>query len=112
MYCKKCGKEISDDSAFCTICGADQTIILEGKQHQNATGAKKIIEELGGVVGTAAIEVAKEIVSDGINTSSKALKKKGGKVVHKGLVKIGLQKETVGDKAGKAFRGIKKRIKK
>ncbi len=24
MYCRKCGKEIPDDSAFCTACGAAQ----------------------------------------------------------------------------------------
>ncbi len=25
MYCKACGKQIDDDSAFCKVCGAPQT---------------------------------------------------------------------------------------
>ena len=28
MYCTKCGKEISDDSQFCSYCGAKQTPIV------------------------------------------------------------------------------------
>lgn len=112
MYCKKCGKEISDDSAFCTICGADQTIILEDKQHQNAARAKDVMGDLGSIAGEAAMKLAKEILLDGINTSGKAVKKKSGKVIHKALVKTGLKAETAGDKAEKLIRGIKKRIKK
>lgn len=34
MYCKKCGKEIADDSVFCKHCGANQTTIVTRPSNQ------------------------------------------------------------------------------
>ena len=35
MYCKKCGKEIDDDSVFCSYCGARQSAKLFGESQVN-----------------------------------------------------------------------------
>ncbi|MBI9067577.1 MAG: zinc ribbon domain-containing protein [Salinivirgaceae bacterium] len=31
MYCKECGKQIDEDSKFCSFCGAKQTFIESNK---------------------------------------------------------------------------------
>lgn len=33
MYCKKCGKQIADDSVFCQFCGSAQNIIANENSH-------------------------------------------------------------------------------
>lgn len=45
MYCKKCGKEISDDSKFCNSCGAnlfiDTSVITNDVQKETVKKKKK-----------------------------------------------------------------------
>jgi len=46
MYCKKCGKQIPDDSAFCLYCG-EQLMDLDSKEKQKASGLSDCIPFLG-----------------------------------------------------------------
>ena len=54
MYCHKCGKEISDDSAFCKYCGA--TLKESGKKKSSGlitgiTAGLVILAGLGAYMG-------------------------------------------------------------
>ena len=42
MYCKKCGKQISDDSQFCCYCGARQTPIVNNTTINTSNKKTKI----------------------------------------------------------------------
>ena len=46
MYCKKCGKQISDDSKFCRYCGSEQDSSVEQIAQTNIINDKvdKVIE--------------------------------------------------------------------
>ena len=46
MKCKKCGKEVSENSKFCTYCGSDIN-----KYNANKKLIKKIICIVSGIVG-------------------------------------------------------------
>ena len=39
MYCRKCQKEIPDESNFCLYCGAKQDITRNPKSRGNGTGS-------------------------------------------------------------------------
>lgn len=41
MYCKKCGKELSNDSIFCNYCGTLQKTMNSEKKENNNPTAKK-----------------------------------------------------------------------
>ena len=46
MYCSQCGKQIEDDSVFCTFCGEKQKLISDSKlDAKRACSDTKILYE-------------------------------------------------------------------
>lgn len=106
MYCKKCGKQIENESRFCPQCGEIQTVQTEDKA-SNENG-KKILKDVIGAISEPVSEVMKEILIESVQDTTEAVKKKGKKVTHKGLVKLGLENETLVDKIEKLYKRKKK----
>lgn len=63
MYCKKCGKQIDNDSNFCSFCGAKQTVINIDEIAQNSN-----LKELEPKIGNL------NLTSGKINTSKPVIK--------------------------------------
>lgn len=79
MYCKHCGKQIDDDSAFCRYCGKPQDLPMEEDDQESKISLDKRPD-------SSLIKV--EIVSPSIMTEDKA--KKGVKNVMKEIALITL----------------------
>lgn len=119
MFCKRCGKIISEDSVYCQYCGADQTIVseqetCESSQKNNvlksvATGAAKSV---GKFAGDVLSEVGKELVGYGITETSKGVKKNGTKFIDRKLKKAGLKDKNLAEKLKDNFKKGKKSRKK
>lgn len=48
MFCKNCGQELPDDTAFCTKCGANQGIELKKEKSRTV---ELVLGLLGGIFG-------------------------------------------------------------
>ena len=46
MYCKKCGKEIAEDSFFCSYCGEKQLIEVPSTNINDEVSVNRIIDEV------------------------------------------------------------------
>lgn len=79
MYCKKCGKEIRDDSQFCAICGADQGSMK--KEAEDATEGGKLLGSIvkgafavgGSFAATVGAVVLQEPIKEVTNGVSKKI---------------------------------------
>ncbi|HNX15704.1 MAG TPA: TM2 domain-containing protein [Oscillospiraceae bacterium] len=48
MYCRNCGKEIPDNTVFCTYCGAQTTTVQQPyQQTPNQQDVRRALEESG-----------------------------------------------------------------
>lgn len=115
MFCKACGKEITDDSVYCSYCGTNQLVdrAEADKPEKTETGNPgkiKKLEKFGGVVLPVAkgiAEIATPLISSGFSKSGKQIEKSFTKAVDKKtnqfLKFAGLKSKSPIDSAKKIF---------
>lgn len=108
MYCKYCGESISDDVAFCPICGTDQTLKIEEGSDYKESGKRKILsvgKDMTKAILKIGGEIAKPILEDATNEmkikAGKSLQEKSGKMMHKAFVYLKIEKPTKLEKVKK-----------
>lgn len=78
MYCKKCGAQINDGSAFCQKCGTKQSIITASRETKEYSEEKEIIaqeeQESPYVEDGSTIVISKESQGDTKKAKNKKLK--------------------------------------
>lgn len=88
MFCKACGKEITDDSVYCSFCGTNQLVDkaddekLEKTESGNPGKIKKLEK-----FGRTALPVAKKIVEPVVMTLINPALSKAGKEIEKSVTK-------------------------
>lgn len=115
MFCKACGKEITDDSVYCSYCGTNQLVdrAEADKAEKTETGNPgkiKKLEKLGRAalpVAKGIVEIATPLISSGFSKSGKQIEKSVTKAVDKktdqALKFFGLKSKTPIDSAKKIF---------
>ena len=90
MYCKKCGKELSDDSNFCKYCGAKQDDVLCEEL------SKKYIPNINAPLSQDIINSSQDVKNEGCfdtadshYTSTIALKNEKSKCKRKKIIRWG-----------------------
>ena len=119
MFCKACGKEITDDSVYCSYCGTNQLVdrAEADKPEKTETGNPgkiKKLEKFGRValplakgVAKEFVEIATPLISSGVSKSGKQIKKSftkaAGKKTDQALKFFGWKSKTPIDSAKKIF---------
>jgi len=113
MYCQKCGTDMSGFTV-CPVCGNEQRIY--GQERQAEGRGIKIVRkaaEFGGSIIAGTIE---EVLDASIRTAGARAQKKVNKstikATHKVLVKMNLEKKTLGDRVHDMKKKRKKKRKK
>lgn len=109
MFCKHCGEIIDDDSDFCRICGAEQTLSSEADGNYGTLIKGKLLKA-GAFLMVTAGEVVKDVMVQQVASEGqkiveqvtgqvgKSLQKKSKKVMHKALVGLKIEKPTTLEK--------------
>lgn len=113
MYCQKCGTDMSG-STVCPVCGNEQKLCIQEKQPESwGVKALRKAAEFGGNV---IVGVCEEVLDASLHAAGASVQKKVNKTTikatHKVLVKMNLEKKTLGDRVHDMKKKRKKKRKK
>lgn len=119
MFCKACGKEITDDSVYCSYCGTNQLVDKAEAEKSEKTepgnpGKIKKLAKFGNVALPVAKgilgPVVKPLIDPALSKAKKSFAKELDKKVDQALKAKGWKSKTIGD-YGKDFLKKAKKIK-